>query len=92
MTKHSTLEELIFGSRLLIPKDHILSTGDTEAEKVTYLINYLNDGKEKGYSSFFTYRIGVGIVNCIRENHTLALISPDKFTRILASRIGEIQV
>jgi hypothetical protein len=92
MERYSSLEEMIFGFRINIPKQHILASGATEEEKVTYLINYLNEGKEKGYSSFFTYRVGMSIVECIRSNHALALISDDEFTRILACRIGEIQV
>lgn len=87
-----SIEKTIGHLLSLIPKHHMMIMGSSESEKVEQLIAYLNDGKEKGYSSFFTYRVGQNIANHVRANRTLALLSSTEFIRILAHQIETIEL
>ena len=58
-----------------------------EKQLVDNLLKFIEDGKEKGFSTFFTYRKSLEIVNLVKQDIALALLSPDYFIRLLAETL-----
>lgn len=51
------------------------------------LIDYIQDGIDKGYSSFSTYKRSNEIFKLINENIEYSLLSDDPFVRSVAGQI-----
>ena len=51
------------------------------------LLHFIEDGKEKGFSTFFTYKKSLEIIKLVEQDFALALLSPNKFIRLLAETL-----
>jgi len=64
--------------------DFALKSADSPEEKAQKVYDYLIDGADKGYSTFFTYRRLEQVKIQIMNNYALALTSDDPFVRAFA--------
>lgn len=62
----------------------------TPEDTAKALIDYLQQGLGSAYSYFWTYKLSNEIIEIIKENHVLALISNDKLIRAIAKQIPRI--
>jgi len=60
---------------------------DDDSILVARLLDFINQGKEKGFSTFFTYKKSLEIIDLVENDLALALLSPNNFVRLLAETL-----
>ena len=81
------LEQKVYNLLHLLEHMEWFRYGRDDVNRAFRLLSFIEEGRNKGISSFFTYKKSLEIVEAIKKDKLLALVSPSEFIRELARLI-----